>query len=305
MHVNEPNHRAIIATSWGGMLALLLAMLMLSPLQYAMNGQYEALTKVLREDPSPLGLQVLIVMLCLNALVQVTVHARSCRTAKVSVFILSVLYGLFFLAHNIVHMIGGEPLGLQSVLDFQLSIQMLDRMKHTPRETEVPLNSRAAELLEGASFYDAWRINSARVDRSALEHFLAAAATTPRWVNTAMSARNRVVQLFGLKNLGTLDNLERTREPKTYKPGDRIGIFTLFENSFDEVLLGDRDKHLNVVLSVHRRLLPGCKTVEVTLTTVVHVKNLLGRLYMLPVTPAHRIIAPAMLAGIAEHPDAA
>ena len=181
---------------------------------------------------------------------------------------------------------------------------MLDRMKHTPRETEVPLNSRAAELLEGASFYDAWRINSARVDRSALEHFLAAAATTPRWVNTAMSARNRVVQLFGLKNLGALDNLERTRETKTYKPGDRIGIFTLFENSFDEVLLGDRDKHLNVVLSVHRRLLPGGKTVEVTLTTVIHVKNLLGCLYMLPVTPAHRIIAPAMLAGIAEHPDA-
>ena len=51
MNLNEPNHRAIIATSWGGMLALLLAMLMLSPLQYAMNGQYEALTKVLREDP--------------------------------------------------------------------------------------------------------------------------------------------------------------------------------------------------------------------------------------------------------------
>ena len=72
MHVNEPNHRAIIATSWGGMLAVLLAMLMLSPLQYAMNGQYEGLNKLLREDPGPLGLQVLIVMLCLNALVQVT-----------------------------------------------------------------------------------------------------------------------------------------------------------------------------------------------------------------------------------------
>jgi hypothetical protein len=33
VHVNEPNHRTIIATSWGGMLGLLLAMLMLSPLQ--------------------------------------------------------------------------------------------------------------------------------------------------------------------------------------------------------------------------------------------------------------------------------
>jgi Protein of unknown function (DUF2867) len=178
-------------------------------------------------------------------------------------------------------------------------------MKHTPREAEVPLNSRAAELLEGASFCDAWQVNSGRVDRSALEHFLAAAEKTPRWVNTAMGARNRVVQLFGLKNLGALDNLERTREPRTYKPGDRVGIFTLFENSFDEVLLGDRDKHLNVVLSVHRKLLPGGTAVEVTLTTVVHVKNLLGRLYMLPVTPAHRIIAPAVLAGIAEQPHAA
>jgi hypothetical protein len=118
MHVNEPNYRAVVATSWGGMLALLLAMLMLSPLQHAMNGQYEALTLVLRDDPSPLGLQVLIVLLCINAIVQVTIHACSCRTAKVCVLILSALYGLFFLAHNIIHVVAGEALGLQSVLDF-------------------------------------------------------------------------------------------------------------------------------------------------------------------------------------------
>ena len=178
-------------------------------------------------------------------------------------------------------------------------------MKHTPREVEVPPNSRAAELLTGASFYDAWQVHSNRVDRSALEQFLAAAQKTPRWVSAAMSARNRAVQMFGLKNLGALDDLERAETPRAYKPGDRVGIFTLFENTFDEVLLGDKDKHLNVVLSVHRSLMPGGKAVEVTLTTIVHVKNLLGRLYMLPVTPAHRVIAPAVLAGIAEHPHAA
>lgn len=173
-------------------------------------------------------------------------------------------------------------------------------MKPSPRKSEVPLNSRASQLVHGASFHDAWCITSARIDRSALEHFLVAAEKTPRWINAAMGARNRIVQLFGLKNLGALDNLDGTRKPEAYMPGDRVGIFTLFENSFDEVLLGDRDKHLNVVLSVHRRLLPGGQAAEVTLTTVVHVKNLLGRLYMLPVTPAHRIIAPTVLAGIAE-----
>jgi hypothetical protein len=178
-------------------------------------------------------------------------------------------------------------------------------MKPSPRECEVPPNSRVVQLLQGASFYDAWRITSARVERSALEHFLAATEKTPRWVNAAMGARNRVVQLFGLKNLGALDNLDRARGARTYNPGDRIGIFTLFEATDDEVLLGDRDKHLNVVLSIHKRLLASGHAVEVTLTTVVHVKNLLGRLYMLPVTPAHRIIAPAVLAGISELPHAA
>jgi hypothetical protein len=114
----QTNYRAVIATSWGGMLVILLAMLILEPLRYAMSGQYETLTSLLRTDPGPLGLQVLIALLCLNALVQVTVHAFSCRAAKMSVLVLSVLYGLFFLAHNVVHFLGGEALGLQSLLDF-------------------------------------------------------------------------------------------------------------------------------------------------------------------------------------------
>ncbi len=172
-------------------------------------------------------------------------------------------------------------------------------MNLSPRECEVPLNSRAASLVQGASFYDAWRITSNNVNRSALEHFLAAVEKTPRWVNAAMNARNRIVRLVGLKHLGALDDLDIARKPEAYKPGDRVGIFTLFENSFDEVLLGDRDKHLNVVLSVHRKLLSGGDAVAVTLTTVVHVKNLLGRLYMLPVTPLHRRIVPAVMARLA------
>ena len=176
-------------------------------------------------------------------------------------------------------------------------------MLQRPRETTVPPHSRAADLIEGASFYDAWSIVSSRVDRSALDHFLTAAGRTPRWVNGAMALRNRIVQRVGLKNLGSLSAVDAQRASSDYQPGDRIGIFTLFENTFDEVLLGDRDKHLDVVLSVHRRALPSSDAVEITLTTVVHVKNWLGRLYMLPVKPAHRLIAPAVLSGIADMPQ--
>ena len=171
-------------------------------------------------------------------------------------------------------------------------------MQTKPQECDVPHASRIAKRLAGASFYDAWRVVSNHPERSSLEHFLAAAERTPRWVNTAMTARNRIVQRLGLKNLGTLSEFDRTRSPESYQPGERIGIFTLFEVSFDEVLFGDRDKHLDVVLSVYRRPLTP-HSVEVTLTTVVHVKNWLGRIYMLPVTPAHRRIVPAVLTGLA------
>ncbi|HEY0587344.1 MAG TPA: DUF2867 domain-containing protein, partial [Pseudoduganella sp.] len=75
-----------------------------------------------------------------------------------------------------------------------------------------------------------------------------------------------------------------------YRVGDRAGIFSLLYLSEDEVLLGDSDKHLDVVLSV-------CKLPQgvVSVSTIVHVHNWLGRLYMLPVTPLHKIIVKTML----------
>ena len=66
-----------------------------------------------------------------------------------------------------------------------------------------------------------------------------------------------------------------------------------------QTFLGDRDKHLDVTLSVHLTPQPGGGAPLVTLTTVVCTHNLLGRAYMLPVTPMHRIIAPAVLRAVA------
>ncbi len=54
-------------------------------------------------------------------------------------------------------------------------------------------------------------------------------------------------------------------------------------------MIGDDDKHLNVTLSIYKNE----DTQVLTVTTIVHIKNWLGRLYMLPVIPAHRKIVPA------------
>ncbi|SEQ14883.1 Protein of unknown function [Solimonas aquatica] len=113
-----------------------------------------------------------------------------------------------------------------------------------------------------------------------------------------MRIRNRVVQRLGLKNLGAMSSLAADKPAQAYVAGERIGIFTVFENSFNEALIGDRDKHLDVVLSIHRQLQAGGREVLITVSTVVHVKNALGRLYMFPVWPMHRLIAPAVLASL-------
>jgi len=150
----------------------------------------------------------------------------------------------------------------------------------------------------GSYFHDAWAVPAGDPGLSALGQFLKAAGQTPRWVSACMSLRNRVVSLFGLKNLGGLENLPHHKAEADYRPGDRVGIFTLFENTPDEVLLGDRDKHLDVTLSVHLTPQPATGALLITLTTVVRVHNLLGRAYMLPVTPMHRLIAPTVLRAV-------
>ncbi len=113
-----------------------------------------------------------------------------------------------------------------------------------------------------------------------------------------MALRNSIVALFGLKNLGGIAQIDPHKRSSDYQAGDHVGIFTLISNSDNEVLLGDSDKHLNVVVSVHKRVDSIHGGAIITVTTVVHVHNWLGRLYMIPVTPAHKVIARAMVPAI-------
>jgi hypothetical protein len=171
-------------------------------------------------------------------------------------------------------------------------------MNNKPIESTAPSTSEVAALLPGAYFHDAWAIRAAEPNLDALGQFLRVARKTPRWVERLMAMRNRVVSLFGLKNLGGMSQIDAEKSESEYGPSDRVGIFTIISRSANEVLLGDKDKHLNVVVSIHKRVEGEGGATVVTVTTVVHVKNWLGRLYMLPVAPAHRVIARSMVRAI-------
>lgn len=165
----------------------------------------------------------------------------------------------------------------------------------TPAVTaiDVPPSSRIHRELQGADFFDAYEAAIVHDGRSALEIYLRVVARTPSWINALMTIRNRVASILGLKNLGHLGALDQTKLPSAYRVGDHVGIFSLLSVSEEEVILGDFDKHLNVRVSICKLVRDGHEAVAAT--TVVHVNNLLGRIYMLFVVPFHRRIVPAVL----------
>ena len=171
-------------------------------------------------------------------------------------------------------------------------------MNNIPTESAAPAKSEIESLLPGTYFHDAWAILAAEPNLDALGQFLRVFKKTPMWIEHLMAIRNRAVSVFGLKNLGGLSQIDTAKQESEYIPGDRVGIFTLISRSANEVLLGDKDKHLNVVVSVHKKDEEESGTAVVTITTVVHVNNWLGRLYMVPVAPAHRVISRVMMRAV-------
>lgn len=158
-----------------------------------------------------------------------------------------------------------------------------------PYLSPVPPDSIIFQRLHGADFYDCHAMSIPATGQSALALYLQVVAGTPRWVNALMALRNRVVQLAGLKNLGHLGDVDPAKPASAYRLGERVGIFSIVNLSEEEVILTDIDRHLKVELSVRRH------ESKVSVSTVVHTHNALGRFYMLFVAPLHRRIVPATL----------
>jgi Protein of unknown function (DUF2867) len=111
-------------------------------------------------------------------------------------------------------------------------------MTATPTKTQAPRDSLIEKLAPACFFHGAWSMPAGGPGLSAPGQFLKAARHTPGWVSACMALRDGLVALFGLKNLGALDGVSRNRAVPDYPPGNRVGIFTLFENTRGEVAGG-------------------------------------------------------------------
>ncbi|MEC8667525.1 MAG: DUF2867 domain-containing protein [Pseudomonadota bacterium] len=110
-------------------------------------------------------------------------------------------------------------------------------------------------------------------------------------LSLAFRVRDAISARFGVKRIGGFSGNAR---PTSVVVGDHLDFFLVEDVRPDLLVLTERDRHLDVMtcLSVDGQ--------EVTVTSSVVVKNLFGRVYMIPVGLAHRVIVRAMLRRLTE-----
>jgi hypothetical protein len=160
------------------------------------------------------------------------------------------------------------------------------RQERTHESSGDPANIDTGALLAGAQFGDAFRIT---VDGAALDARRAAEkmlARGPRWIESLLALRNRLVAPFGLK----------TPLPGESKSID-IGIFPVIGEKPVRLVAGLNDKHLDFRIVVD--VATSGQGQDVTATTLVRTHNLLGSVYLAIIMPFHRLIVRAMLRQVA------
>lgn len=101
----------------------------------------------------------------------------------------------------------------------------------------------------------------------------------------AFRIRDAISARFGVKAIGGFSGRVQG-EPQV---GEMLDFFLVERSEPEALTLTARDRHLDVMIAVTT----GGRVLTVTASVQVH--NWFGRLYMLPVGPAHRLIVWAMM----------
>ena len=155
---------------------------------------------------------------------------------------------------------------------------------HCPTAVSLPAESAISAAYPSTNLADAFAIGlptGASTDPEVLARFIF--AHQARWIGGLIKIRDALVAGFGLKTARQLASLNPESGTR------RLSIFRIYSKSSTEVVLGEDDKHLDFRLSVL------CSGRQLTLSTVVHCHNLLGRLYIFFIAPFHRLVVQSSL----------
>ena len=164
----------------------------------------------------------------------------------------------------------------------------MQAMNTALRPVVMPPESSIAHLYPGSKLADAYAVDlpsqamcQMTMD-SLARHVL---GSQPGWAQSLMTVRDAIVQPFGIKTATQLASSE----------GGRIGIFRIYAVTDDEIIVGEDDSHLDFRLSLLRDRQAGPHG-NITLASVVHCHNKVGRAYIALIKPFHKLIVQRSLA---------
>ena len=161
-------------------------------------------------------------------------------------------------------------------------------MQKVIRQNNIPQDSIIAKGFGAFHYCDSYCINIQANDN--IDKLTTNIFKSPDWAITLMKIRNALVSLVGLRAGG----LKEDSHPADYYPiGSRAVYFTVIDRNDNEILMEEKDRHLNFRVSVKKS--GSVNNLIVNLTTLVQYNNFGGRLYFTPVKPFHRLIIKSTL----------
>jgi len=164
------------------------------------------------------------------------------------------------------------------------------------KEVALPSQSAVTTAFKTVNLADAFSIqlpSDASKNPDVLARFIF--SVQPSWIGALTNVRDAIVAAFGLKTAKHLAMLSSDPAAK------RISIFRVFSTSKTEVVLGENDRHLDFRVSILCTPdSPPSTGNQLTLSTVVHCHNRLGKTYLSIIAPFHRQVVKASLRRAAE-----
>ncbi|MFW2545497.1 DUF2867 domain-containing protein [Primorskyibacter sp. 2E107] len=107
----------------------------------------------------------------------------------------------------------------------------------------------------------------------------------------AFKIRDALSAPFGVRRIGGFSG----QVPNHVQPGDRLDFFRVEASRDTMLVLTERDRHLDVMTCI------SCQGTMVTITSSVVTHNAFGRVYMMLVGPAHRMIVKGQIKRLARN----
>lgn len=81
----------------------------------------------------------------------------------------------------------------------------------------------------------------------------------------------------------------------SFEVGKKVGLFTLYDIQENEIIAGEKDKHLDFCISFKK------EHDVVILSTYVCYHNMLGKIYMNLIKPFHKLLVKKSLKSLHQH----